>query len=71
MSSFVTPMKMASSSPLSRAGSVGKWSAAACATPRDEAQLLRQLSSVMQEHLDTVSRAAARCVSYDTRATER
>jgi hypothetical protein len=63
---FMTPAKPAGASvasPLVRASSSGaKRSAATCATPRDEAVLLRQLSSVMKEHMDTVTKAASRCV---------
>lgn len=58
---FVTPAKPAMATPLARAASAGKWSALACATPRDEEALLRQLSSVMKEHIDTVTKSANRC----------
>ena len=58
------PAKLPQATPMTRATSAGKWSAIALAkTPADESALLRQLSSVVKEHLDTVTKAAKRCTS--------
>ncbi len=60
----MTPAKAATPPPV-RLGSVGKLGAlpSVCKTPKEEAALLRQVSDVLKEHLETVTRAAKRCVA--------
>ena len=64
-SAFETPAKAPPpvGTPLARAGSssAAKWSAVR--TPKDESALLRTVSSVLKEHIESVSKAASRRVA--------